>query len=110
MSTEELLIIRLEDDEWDFSACERLEDLLRPAYARPRVVIDMTAVTYLDSSCLQQFVNMNKERVTNRQFAAAHLVIPSANIRRLFAMVGLDKVWPIFEDLSDASRAFTSIT
>jgi anti-anti-sigma factor len=103
------LVISLIDEEWDLTNCERLEELLVPALDHPNVVIDMTAVQFMDSSCLHKLVHMYQERVTRGGLSPARFVIPSSNIRRLFAIVNLDQLWAIFETLDEAcSDAYTS--
>jgi anti-anti-sigma factor len=96
------LIIRLAGEEWDLSTCEELEELLAPGMEHPTVVIDMTAVRYMDSSSLRKLVQMYQKRVNRAGFSCARLVISSPNIRRLFAIVNLDEIWPIFETLEEA--------
>lgn len=40
---------------------------------RPNVVIDMTAVQFMDSSCLRKLVHMYQERATGHGFSPARL-------------------------------------
>jgi anti-anti-sigma factor len=94
-------MICLADEEWDLTNCERLEELLAPALRHSNVVIDMTAVQFMDSSRLHKLVHMYQERVTRNGFSPARLVIPSPSIRRLFAIV-LDQIWTVFGTLDKA--------
>jgi anti-anti-sigma factor len=98
------LIVRLTDEDWDLTLCERLEQLLAPALEQPNVVIDMAAVQFMDSSCLNKLIHMHNERVTKRGFSPVRLVIASPNIRRLFAIANLDRLWPIFETVDEACK------
>ncbi len=99
------MIVRLRQAEWDLTTCERLAELLAPAFDQPDVVVDMTDVEYIDSTCLQKLVDMHRERVDVRSFAPARLAIPSPNVRKLLSVVKLDQLWPIFETLPEACDA-----
>ena len=96
------MVVTLPGDEWDLTARESLAELLAPALEHPNVVIDMTAVQYIDSSCLNVLIHMYHQRVSERGFSAARLVIASPNVRRLFAIVDLDKLWRIYGTLGEA--------
>jgi anti-anti-sigma factor len=102
---DEPLIIRLREEEWDLAVCEHLEQLLVPALEHPNVIIDMTAVRFLDSSCLHKLVHMYGERVTRRGFSPARLVVTSPNVRKLFAILNLDQVWRIFGTVDEALQS-----
>lgn len=96
------LIVCLGEKEWDLTGCEQLEQMLAPTLQHPNVIIDMTAVEFLDSSCLHKLVGMYNERVTQHGFLPARIVIAAPNIRKLFALVNLDRLWPIFHTLDEA--------
>lgn len=96
------LVIRLTDDEWDLSKRGKLQFLLSPATERPRVCIDMSAVTFMDASCLGKLANMQRERRRKAGLGPATFVVMYPAVRRLFKLVGFDKVWPIFGTLDEA--------
>jgi anti-anti-sigma regulatory factor len=96
------LVIRLKDAEWDLSARKKLQFLLAAASDRPRVFIDMSAVTFMDATCLGKLASMQGERFRNGGLRPATLIIAYSNVRRLFTLVGFDKVWPIFGTLDEA--------
>jgi anti-anti-sigma factor len=96
------LVIRLEDAEWDLSACSKLQFLLAAATDRPRVFIDMSQVTFMDATCLGKLASMQGERLRKGGLRPATLIITYAHVRRLFTLVGFDKVWPIFGTLEEA--------
>lgn len=102
---DEPLIIRLREEEWDLAVCEHLEQLLVPALEHPNVIIDMSAVRFLDSSCLHKLVHMYRERVIRRGFSPARLIVTSPNVRKLFTIVNLDQVWRIFGTLDEALQS-----
>jgi anti-anti-sigma regulatory factor len=86
MAHVEPLIIRLEKPEWDLNDRQDLIRLIEPALTHPDVILDISAVTYLDSTALRQFSTM----------------IPSPHVRRIFEIVHFDAIWPIFNTLEAA--------
>ncbi|HEY2476944.1 MAG TPA: STAS domain-containing protein [Candidatus Cybelea sp.] len=98
-------MIRLAESEWDISNARRLRELLAPARKEPSVVIDMSDVTYIDSSCLSVLMALYQQRVIRRQFRAAHLAAPPYSVRRLFEITGFDGLWRLHERVDDAVRA-----
>jgi anti-anti-sigma factor len=97
------LIVYLSQPEYDVASCEDLAKELEPSYTAPTVVIDMSGVRYLDSTCLGKLVRMRKER-GKRGFAEARLVLPSQHLRRLFQLVNFDSLWPLYDSLDDALK------
>jgi anti-anti-sigma factor len=95
------LTISVGEPEWDIAFAPVLERLLEPTYTHPYVILDMGSVRFIDSTCLGKLIKMHKERQL-RGFDAARLVIPSESIRRVFALVRFDELFPIYESLSEA--------
>ena len=96
------LIVKLEDREWDIASADRLSRLLAPAVTHENVVIDMSNVDYIDSSCLGKLMAMRKERVEARGGAPARIVVTSPTVRRVFSIVQFDRLWPVFESVDAA--------
>jgi anti-anti-sigma factor len=96
------LIIRLNDIEWDLATREKLQFLLSAATDRLRVFIDMSAVAYMDATCLGKLARMQRERLCKAGFRPAALVVAHPNLRTLFELVGFDVAWPIFGTLDEA--------
>ncbi len=96
----EPLIITLEG-EWDLARADELERLLEPAYERPLVILDMSNTSYADSTCLGRLITMRSHR-RERNFEPAFIVLPSPQLRKLFDLVGFDKIWPLFDTLEQA--------
>lgn len=96
------LIIRLKAAEWDVASREKLKFLLAAATERPRVYVDMSAVTYMDAACLGKLACMQRERVRKSGFRPAGFIVPCQQVRKLFSLVGFDLVWPIFGSLTEA--------
>lgn len=65
------------------------------------IVVDMTGTTFIDSTALGVLVRgVQRMRETNGgRFA---LVVTDENIRRIFEMTGLERVFPIFGSRDDA--------
>ena len=101
MNDETPLIVYLSQPEYDVALCDDLAKELEPSYTAQSVVIDMSGVNYIDSTCLGKLVRMHKER-EKRGFAAARFVLPSQHIRRLFGLVHFDSLWPLYDSLEDA--------
>jgi anti-anti-sigma factor len=96
------LVVRLQDAEWDLSTCEKLRFLLIAATNQPRVVIDLSAVTFMDATCLGKLAGMQRERLGKAGLLPAALVVAYPPLRRLFTLVGFEHVWPIFSTLDEA--------
>ena len=100
-----MLRIRLDEPEWDISTAGKLRERLASASRESSVVIDLSNVTYIDSSCLSILMAMYQERVIKKHFAAAHLAAPPYAVRRLFQITGFDALWPVHERIEDAMKA-----
>ena len=96
------LIITIPEDEWDILSRDRIDLLLTPALTNPHVVIDLSAVTYLDSTALNRLVMIHRTRETEPDIPPLRLVIASSNIRRLFKITDLDGIMRIYGTLEDA--------
>lgn len=101
------MILTLDVPEWDIETSESLGTLLAPAADHRDVIVDLSAVSYIDSTCLGKFVGMHRKR-SAKGYEPARLVIPSPRVRRLFAIVKFDEIWPIYETLDEAVRAGAS--
>ena len=96
------LVIQLSEAEWDLSARDTLQFLLAPATNRPRVFIDMSAVTFIDATCLGKLAVLQRERSCKFGLQPAVFVVAYRQVRRLFRLVGFDKLWPVFGTLREA--------
>jgi anti-anti-sigma factor len=95
------LIVTLSRAEYDIYSCEDFALELQETYDRQTVIVDMSAVTYLDSTCLGKLARMRSERAA-RGYAPAHLVVTAENIKRLFKIVHFDELWPLYDSLEEA--------
>ncbi len=94
------MVITLEG-EWDLARADELERLLQPTYDFPNVILDMTNSTYADSTCLGRLIRMRAHRRENG-FEPACIVLPSPQLRKLFDLVGFDRIWPLYDTLEEA--------
>jgi anti-anti-sigma factor len=97
--SDDLLVIRLEAEQWDLHTSEELARLLAPAHRHPNVIVDMSNVTYMDSTCLSRLIAMRRERGT---LGPVRLVVSSEQIRHLLRIVRFDHLWPTFGSLEQA--------
>jgi|HubBroStandDraft_2_1064218.scaffolds.fasta_scaffold223491_2 anti-anti-sigma factor len=97
------LMVTLSQPEYDVSTCEDLARELMPSYTAPKAIVDMSAVRYLDSTCLSKLVRMHSQRL-NRGFAPARLVLPSKQLRHIFEIVHFDGLWPLYQSLELALK------
>jgi anti-sigma B factor antagonist len=82
------------------SASHLRDELLRAGEAEhPCVVVDLSRVTFIDSTGLGVLVGALK-RV--REKGALSLVCPQRQVRRVFEITGLTKVFPMFSSLEEA--------
>lgn len=97
-----LALVRL-SGECDLDVLPRIDRDLRrglgPYYDREHLVIDMAAVTFVDSSFLGFLVRLTRRlRARGRELV---LACPTGEVRRVFALVGLPNVIPVYEDVDE---------
>lgn len=80
---------------------EKLDDQLYEGHSD--LVVDLTGVTFLDSTGLGVLVGRLKRARTLG--GSLRLVGPTERVRKVFAITGLDKVFEIHFDLGSALRA-----
>jgi anti-anti-sigma factor len=99
------LVITVEEPEWDIATCDRLAEVIAPALDHPSVIIDLSSVQYIDSTCLTKFAEMYADRVLVNGYPPCHLVINTYAVSRLFTIAKFDQIWPIHETLDEALTA-----
>ena len=82
-------------------AGEQLGTALTPGVRT--VIADMTATTFCDSSGISMLVRARKRAAANR--TELRLVVPSTAVRRVFELVRMDDLLPIYPSLSQALTA-----
>lgn len=97
-----MVLICLDQPQWDCSMCALLEEKLRPALSEPDVIFDLGGVTFMDLQCLMILLRTNQTRVGDCGFPSARIVAHSGGIKRLLERAGTGNLWPIFDNLNDA--------
>jgi len=87
--------------EFDIDRQHELRDTLEPYYSQPYLIVDLTQVDYVDSSCLCEFMRMRAARA-ERGFRPACFVVDERRFGRLFRFLGLDEVFPVVHSLEEA--------
>ncbi len=106
MPTEPLIIAL--SGEYDMSRQRELDRKLRPALDTANVVIDLSAVTYMDSSCLNTFSRLRRER-RGEHLPLCRFVITNSMVRKVFGITGFDHLWPIHGSVDDALAESVSL-
>lgn len=78
-----------------------LRQAIAPAKTEETVIVDLTAVDYLDSTALGVLAGMRTER-RRSGLPPAHFVVASERLRRIFTVTGLDSAWVMHPTLADA--------
>jgi anti-anti-sigma factor len=90
----------------DIAGTEAIADELATlcASAQRRVVLDLTAVTFISSIGIRALVASAKaqQRLGGKM---AVTVAPNSNIARILATTGVDLIIPTFSDAAEADRA-----
>ncbi|MFJ3439141.1 STAS domain-containing protein [Streptomyces cyaneofuscatus] len=83
--------------ECDLASVVPLREALRAAARKyPRVVLDASAVTFADSAFLNLLIHTH-------QTGTLRIVAPSAQVRRLFEITGVDSVLDIRQTIEEAT-------
>jgi anti-anti-sigma factor len=95
------LIVTLSQPEYDIATSDDFAKELEPACTAATAIVDMSGVTYMDSTCLSKLAAMRMQRV-ERGLPIARIVIATHSVRHLFSIVRFDEVWPLYDTLEDA--------
>jgi len=99
------LLLKLEGDV-DLARCATIRKRLLGAVAQGKdLLVDLSAVTYLDSSGVASLIEAMQ--VANKNGTALRLFAASSQVMRVFELARLDQVFPMHSDL-DAALASTS--
>lgn len=86
--------------EWDIYRRDELEALLRPALEKEHVILDLSAVSYADSTVLSALAMLRKGRLGLGLAPSA--IVASPSVRRLLTITRMDRLWPCFETVEAA--------
>lgn len=87
--------------EYDLERQAELRRELEPFYMHPYVVLDLTKIAYVDSTCINEFVRMRRARQVSGVRPAC-LVVNNDRFGRLFRFLGLDEIFTVVDSLDDA--------
>jgi anti-sigma B factor antagonist len=91
--------------EIDQYGAPELSDALSSVARERRVLVDLTAVTFLDSTALGVVVRAVRELAAHG--GDARVVLPKGSARRIFELTTLDQVLPLEESRAQALAALT---
>ena len=87
--------------EYDIDRKGQLRDQLEEIYVHPYVVIDLTGVGYVDSTCLCEFMRLRQARKAAGLHSAC-FVVDDRRFGRLFRFLGFDEVFKVVHSLEEA--------
>jgi anti-sigma B factor antagonist len=91
--------------EIDLYGAPELSEALSSVARERRVLIDLTSVSFLDSTALGVVVRAVRE--LGQHGSAARIVLPRGSARRIFELTTLDEVLPLEESRAQALEALT---
>jgi anti-sigma B factor antagonist/stage II sporulation protein AA (anti-sigma F factor antagonist) len=96
--------------EFDLDAVAEIDRFLRralgPLYHQEHLVMDLSRTTFIDSSFVAFLVRLSAaQRAKQRELL---LVRPAGQVRRVFGIVGLANVVPVFETIEAAIDSLLS--
>ena len=100
-------IIALEG-ELDVAVAPQLKTAFKESieHGQKRIVVDMKAVTFIDSSCLGVMVNAHKLAI--EQKGAVKFAQTSDQVRKIFELTRTDRHLAFFPTIDDAAKSFGS--
>ncbi len=104
IEVEDKLLIKLDGD-IDLARCATIRKRLLGAVAKGKdLLVDLSAVTYIDSSGVASLIEALQ--VANKNDTALRLFSASSQVVRVFELARLDQVFPMYADM-DAAMAGT---
>ena len=96
--------------ELDLDSVPEIDRFLRrnlgPLYHQDDLVIDLAATTFVDSSFIAFVVRLvTAQRARRKELVLAR---PTGDVRRVFALVGLPNLVPVYESVDEAMSALAS--
>lgn len=88
--------------DWDFSRRNELEGMLRPAEAADEVLLDLSAMTFIDASVLGSLVRLLKRAVQRNCLATVRIVGASRQVTRIFELCHLETLFGLCKPLDAA--------
>jgi anti-anti-sigma factor len=93
-------VISVEGD-LDLSSAPRLKWMLLDAFGEglDQLILDLSRTSFMDSTALGVLVAFKRSLDSDSALA---VVCPGDNVRKIFELSGMDRVFPIFAGLTDA--------
>ncbi|MCE6952496.1 STAS domain-containing protein [Cereibacter sphaeroides] len=97
----DLLVVRVQEERIDAAAAIQFKDRMRELVQAPgsRVLLDLSRVTFLDSSGLGAVVSVMKLLGPDRRLELAAL---GPVVQKVFRLTRMDRVFTIHDQVSDA--------
>jgi anti-sigma B factor antagonist len=91
--------------ELDLSVIPTIEDrLFRECRSRPAIVVDLSGLTFIDSSGIALLIQAFRETK-----GELHTVVaPGSQVERVFAIAGIGRALPLFPSLDEAVEALAA--
>ena len=106
MDTDSPVVLAL-SGELDLARKDDLRRRLDQLAGARAAIVDLSAVAYLDSMALAEFVRTAKQFGT-RDGRIVWVVPPGSNARRIFALANLDRYFTLADDLAGAHQTLTA--
>lgn len=90
--------------EYNLGSKGKLHRELSRLATKPRLVLDFSEVTYMDSTCIAELMRMEQRR-SAAGFDAAHVVMQAPVLLRIFTVLTLDRVFRVVSTLDQAIDA-----
>jgi anti-sigma B factor antagonist len=82
-----------------------LREKLAQAESCDVAVLDLSAVNYVDSTTLTAFVKMRGRMLSGGRSGTVRIARPAVNVRRIFEICHLDKLFEIYDSIEEAQSA-----
>lgn len=96
--------LAVEETDLDISFRDTFAEILSATDHEPNLILDLSAVRYMDSTCLGKLARLCAARAASG-LEKARVVVSSEQLRHLFAMVKFEQLFPIYATLDDALKA-----
>ena len=81
-----------------------LRETLMRAECSDVVILDLSAVDYVDSTTLTAFVKLRSRMLGGGRSGTVRIASPVPSVRRIFEICHLDKLFEIYDSIEDAQR------
>lgn len=86
--------------EYNLGSKGKLHRELSRLATKPRLVLDFSEVTYMDSTCIAELMRMEQRR-SSAGFDPAYVVMKAPILLRIFTVLTLDRVFCVVPTLAD---------